>query len=274
LQPEPVSPLADLGFQLFPPGPPLRAYVSSYWHFRRAAPLAQVREEFMHPRGGFGIVFNFGDRQRLDGEAISDLVFLDGANTVSRRLGFTGRVELMGVRFHEGGAYPFLGVPLNELRNEVALMDALDGAGLRVLHARLYEAGSVTARVQLLEEWLIGQLARGATRDPLIPASLAMLRNPEGPRPIPHVAQELAISQRQLERLFLRQVGMSPKQYAQLVRVEAARLALKQAQGARAAGIAADMGYFDQAHFIREFSAVVGMTPQAYLQRNRRGAPQ
>jgi AraC-like DNA-binding protein len=59
-----------------------------------------------------------------------------------------------------------------------------------------------------------------------------------------------------------------------LVRVEAARLALKQAQGARAAGIAADMGYYDQSHFIREFSAVVGLTPQAYLQRNRRGAPQ
>jgi AraC-like DNA-binding protein len=66
------------------------------------------------------------------------------------------------------------------------------------------------------------------------------------------------------------QVGMSPKQYARLLRVETARLALKRMRAPSTTYLAAELGFYDQAHFIREFSAVVGMTPYAYLKRSRR----
>jgi len=76
----------------------------------------------MHPRGGFGIVFNFGDPVYLDGRIIKEPIFLDSANTLSRKMGFFGQIDLIGIRFQEGGAYPFLGVPLHELRNEFTLL--------------------------------------------------------------------------------------------------------------------------------------------------------
>lgn len=224
----------------------------------------------MHSSGGFGIVFNFGDKLRLDAQVVVEPIFLDGANTVSRKLGFLGQVELMGVRFYEGGAYPFLGVPLIELRNELTLLDALDRPGLLRLHARLHEAESLPARINLLEEWLLGRLGLGKERNALIPASLTMLREREGHVPIPALAQEFAISQRQLERLYQSQVGMSPKQYSQLLRIETARLALKQMNEQSTTRLAVDLGFYDQAHFIREFRAVIGMTPYAYLKRNRK----
>src|SRR5260221_299141 len=114
------APLAYLGFQLIPPGPALRSYVRSYWYFRRETPLLAYQEEYMHPQGGFGIVFNFGDRLRLDGQALAEPIFLDGTNTVSRKMGFSGHIEQLGVSFCVGGAYPFLAVPLAELLNETA----------------------------------------------------------------------------------------------------------------------------------------------------------
>jgi len=224
----------------------------------------------MHPQGGFGIVFNFGDTLRLDAQVVAEPIFLDGANSVSRRLGFLGQVELMGVRFYEGGAYPFLGVPLNELRNELTLLDALDRPGLLRLHARLQEAASLPARINLLEAWLLGRLALGKERNVLIPASLTMLRQREGHLPIPELARALALSQRQLERLYQSQVGVSPKQYAQLLRVETARLALKHMTEQTTTTLAAELGFYDQSHFIREFRAVIGMTPYAYLKRRRK----
>jgi AraC-like DNA-binding protein len=224
-------------------------------------------EEYMHPTGGFGIIFNFGDTLRLDSQPVTEPVFLDGVNTVSRKLGFGGHVELMGVRFHEGGAYPFLGVPLNELRNEMALLDALERPDLLALHARLHEAQSLPARVHLLEEWLIGRLFLGKERNEIIPASLKMLLEAGGHRPIPELAQKLAISQRQLERLYQSQVGMSPKQYSQLLRVETARLTLKQMKGQTTTMLAAELGYYDQSHFIREFGAIIGITPYVYMKR-------
>jgi AraC-like DNA-binding protein len=266
----PEAQLAYLGFQRVSPGRLLRSYVRSYWHFRRETPLLAYHEEFMHPRGGFGLVFNFGDKLRLDAQPIAEPIFLDGANTVSRKLGFLGQVELMGVRFYEGGAYPFLEVPLNELRNEITLLDALDRPALLRLHARLQEAKSLPARIKLLEEWLIGRLLCGKARNALIPASLTMLRAREGHLPISDLAHELAVSQRQLERLYQSQVGMSPKRYAQLLRVETARLALKQMTEQSTATLAAELDFYDQSHFIREFRAVIGMTPTAYMKRTHK----
>lgn len=260
--------LAYLGFQLISPGPLLRPYVRSYWYFRRETPLVAYHEEYMHPQGGFGIVFNFGDKLQLDAQDVAEPVFLDGTNSVSRKMGFLGQVELMGIRFYEGGAYPFLGVPLNELRNELSLLDALDRPGLLRLYARLRKAASLSARIHLLEEWLIGRLTLGKERSMLIPASLTMLRQREGCLPIPALAQTLAISQRQLERLYQSQVGISPKQYARLLRVETARLALKQMNEQTTTSLAAELGFYDQSHFIREFRSVIGMTPYAYMKRN------
>ncbi len=266
----PEAQLAYLGFQLVRPGRLLRPYVRSYWHFRRETPLLTYHEEYMHPGGGFGIVFNFGDKLWLDAQPVTEPVFLDGTNTVSRRLGFLGHVEVMGIRFFEGGAYPFLGIPLHELRNELILLDALDRPGLLRLQARLHEAPSLPARINLIEEWLIDRLALGKERNALIPASLAMLRQGGGHTPIPELARELAISQRQLERLYQSQVGMSPKQYARLLRIDAARLALKHLNEHTTTRLAAELGFYDQSHFIREFSAVIGMTPYTYMRRKHK----
>lgn len=264
----PETPLAHLGFQLIAPSRALQPYVQSYWYFRRDTPLLAYREEYMHPRGGYGLVFNFGDVVRLDGQIIIEPLFLDGATTISRKMGFLDRLELLGIRFQEGGAYPVLGVPLGELRNEVSLLDVLNRREFVRLHAQLHEEATLAARIHLLEAWLMQRLALGNERNAIIPTSLALLRE-QVRMPISHLAQEFAISQRQLERLYQNQVGMSPKQYAQLLRVETARLALKRLGERSTMYVAADLGFYDQSHFIREFSAVVGMPPHAYAKRAR-----
>ena len=261
--------LTELGFQLLPPSAALRPFVSSYWTFRAALPPAARREQYMHPTGGFGLVFNLGDPLELDATPAGGPVFLDGANTVSRRMGFQGQVEVIGVRFREGGAFPFLG-PLGALRNEVDA-DALAGAGLRPLHGRLLEAASVAARVARLDDWLLRRLALGREPSPVIPASLAVLRARAGLLSMAGLARELAVGQRQLERLFQAQVGMSPKHFARLLRVDRARTAIKAPGADSLAGLGADLGYFDQAHFIHDFKAIVGMTPEAYRRRSRAG---
>lgn len=267
----PEHPLAYLGFQTIQPGRLLNRYVQSYWYFRRDTPLLTWHDEYMHGRGGFGIVFNFGDPLRLDAQPIDQPIFLDGANTISRKLGFLGRVELIGIRFYEGGAFPFLGIPLIELQNATTLLDALGRPGLLRLYTQLYEAQTLPARIHLLEEWLKQCMLLGKTQDALVPASLNLLQKKAGQLPIPELARALAISQRQLERIYQNQVGMSPKQYARLLRVERARLALRQMDEISSASLAAGLGFYDQAHFIREFSAVVGMTPYAYLKRKKPG---
>ncbi|HEX7962350.1 MAG TPA: helix-turn-helix transcriptional regulator, partial [Terriglobales bacterium] len=205
-------------------------------------------------------------------------VFLDSANTTSRRMGFQGHVDIMGVRFQEGGAFPFLQVPLIDLQNELNLLDRLDDASLFQLHSRLCEATAMPTRIGLLEGWLMKQLSLGVARSGLIPESLArlrkeiaLLRQGFGLSSIPKVADDLAISERQLEHLYRSQVGMTPKQYVRLQRIECARLALSHEKQPNAQ-LAAALGFYDQAHFIREFRAIIGVTPSAYMRRKHRDA--
>ena len=265
----PETTLAYLGFQRIQPSLLLSPFIQSYWHFSRQTPLHTYHEEYMNPRGGYGIVFNFGNAVQLGTQNISDPVFLDGANTVSRAMGFFGAVDLLGIRFYEGGAFPFIGIPLIELQNEINLLDALDRPSLLVLHARLQETASLPARICLLENWLLSRLKLGKEQSALVPASLNRIRKSNGRFSIPKLAQEFSISQRQMERIYQTQVGMSPKQYSRLLRVESARHALKQMDGTSSAELAAELGFYDQSHFIREFSTVIGISPHAYIKRTR-----
>jgi AraC-like DNA-binding protein len=205
----------------------------------------------------------------VDTQTVKAGVFLDGVNTVSRRLGFAGRVEQLGIRFHEGGAYPFLGIPLSEVRNEINLEGRVRDDNLLRLHARAYEESSQKKRINLLEDWLIERLSHGKKRSALIPASIRLLRENAGRLPIAELARELTISQRQLERLYQSEVGMTPKQYARLLRVENARQALKKIKHCTMTRLGANLGYYDQSHFIREFRSVIGITPYAYWKRSR-----
>jgi AraC-like DNA-binding protein len=120
-----------------------------------------------------------------------------------------------------------------------------------------------TRRVALLEEFLLSLPFR---RDLRIERALQRLDQGggDGQRArVAIVAGELGLSERQLERLFLERVGVSPKHYARLRRFEhAAQLT----RDGRASGeIAFATGYTDQAHFIREFRRFTGTTPRRLI---------
>lgn len=87
---------------------------------------------------------------------------------------------------------------------------------------------------------------------------------------VQELAERFALHTRSLQRLFLRYVGVSPKWVIQRSRIHEA--AGQAAAGALPdwAALAADLGYHDQAHFIKDFKAFVGVSPEEYA---RKAAP-
>jgi transcriptional regulator GlxA family with amidase domain len=83
------------------------------------------------------------------------------------------------------------------------------------------------------------------------------------------VAAELGLSERHLRRLFREAVGVSPKEFAKLVRFDRAISAAHEDVRANWASIAAATGYYDQAHLIGEFQSISGVTPRALLSELR-----
>jgi AraC-like DNA-binding protein len=261
--------LSYLGFQLIMPSPVLRPYIVSYWVMRREKSLTGYREEFMHALGGFGVVFNMGDNVRLNQQLVTDAVFLDGANSQSHRMGFEGRVSLLGIRFRVGAAYPFLGIPLVEMVNQTSLLDWLGAGQILPVYERIANSVSLREQINHLESWLLQRLAQGKTADRLVWNSLGQIQQQNGLLSMETLAQDLNISQRQLERLYQTQVGVTPKLYARLLRVESARQALKQNTEFSLTDLGLRLGFYDQSHFIREFKAIIGMTPGGYIEHSQ-----
>jgi AraC-like DNA-binding protein len=86
---------------------------------------------------------------------------------------------------------------------------------------------------------------------------------------VDQVAALAGVGVRSLQRLFAGTVGVSPKAVLARYRLQDAAAAIDEGTVDDLAGLAAELGWFDQAHFSRDFRAVVGVTPSAYLARAR-----
>jgi transcriptional regulator GlxA family with amidase domain len=86
---------------------------------------------------------------------------------------------------------------------------------------------------------------------------------------VDQVASLGGLSVRSLQRLFAAYVGVSPKAVLARYRLQDAAAAIDAGEVDDLADLAASLGWFDQAHFSRDFRAVVGVTPSSYLQRAR-----
>ena len=99
---------------------------------------------------------------------------------------------------------------------------------------------------------------------------VARIASDRNVRRVAHLAAASGMTMRSLQRLFARYVGVSPKWVIQRARLHDAAEELARGTARGQATLAADLGYADQAHFIRDFRDVVGVTPAAYAKRIER----
>lgn len=172
------------------------------------------------------------------------------------------------VSFTPVGAAAFTRVPLEEAvdHTEAAehflpVRDELDA-----LTEKLSLAADHAARVCLLEAFLTRGLRR-RTPDPLIGAAVDWLVQAPATSRIGQLATYIGLSQSALERRFRRDVGVTPRRFLSLQRLQ--RVLKLQPAAESLTALAHDAGYFDQAHFNHEFKSVTGLAPKAYFSAAR-----
>jgi AraC-like DNA-binding protein len=167
------------------------------------------------------------------------------------------------VYFKPGRAAPFFNVPLQELHELSLGIDQVWPASIvRELEERLGAAPDTSTRIRLVEAFLLSRLRHQAP-DPLVSEALAALSAARGQVRIGDLARQLHTSPSPLEKRFRREVGATPKQFASLLRFRAI-LELCNLQPNLTAA-AYEAGYFDQAHFIRDFKTFTGETPAKFF---------
>ncbi len=222
------------------------------------------------PRGAVTVIIDVGQRQQLefyaaDGQTKLPVppAFVTGSHTASYVSEMPADEPAMAVHFLPGGAFPFFGIPLSDLENAYVGLDEIWGRAGIELHERLVDAPTAAARFGILETFLLSRPWSSAPRHPGVAGAVAAIEaNPS--IQMAEIRDLVGITTKRLIALFRAEIGLSPKAYARVRRLQAALRLLGSMSGAQ---VAAEIGYFDQAHFVREFRSFTGMTPTQYTQQ-------
>jgi AraC-like DNA-binding protein len=264
-------------FRTHAPSPPLSPFVNVIWFCESDAP-AHSRERVL-PDGSMQLVINLRedrtrvyDRTRPDRCRTLPGFVVSGARSECAEIDTAEQACLIGVHFKPGGAVPFLGLPASELRNAHVSMDALWGSASIDLRDRLVEAETPEARIRILEQALLARAGGFPRAHPAVDHALREFLRMPGMRTMAVVAQGSGLSPRRFIQLFDERVGLTPKLFCRVRRFQEALGRVARGGRVEWADLAADCGYYDQAHFIHDFTAFSGMSPSAYLGR-RTGHP-
>jgi len=195
---------------------------------------------------------------------------------------FRMRIEgvgcVVGVKFRPGGFYPFVRQPTVGWTDRVVpAEDVFDGAGephaawARELSTAAVECpGDAAAHAAVITTHLDAFLgARLPARDLVaehVADLVALIATSADMRRVRDLVRASGRSERTLHRLFARYVGASPAWVIRRHRLHTAAERLTAHPGTDVAAVAWEMGYADQAHFIRDFRSTIGITPGAYVQ--------
>ncbi|MEU3606492.1 helix-turn-helix domain-containing protein [Streptomyces sp. NPDC035033] len=267
----PAELLSRVRFRRHLPAPELRPYLEHYWLIDWALPEPYTTHVVPHP--SVNVVFErygpLGSPSRARSAAeVSGI----GLGLFTRRLEGAGRV--CGVQFRPGGFRPFAParpvsawtgrrVPLPEVFPDTAALPHGPSADEAVLSAVLAPEDD-RARVAALDAFL---LARGPAPDPaaaLATELVELVRADRTVRRVSRLARLSGLSPRSLQRLFASHVGVGPKWVILRYRLHEALERAGTDTAPDWAGVAAELGYSDQAHLVRDFTAALGLSPTAY----------
>ncbi|HEX9654277.1 MAG TPA: helix-turn-helix domain-containing protein [bacterium] len=262
-------------YREFQPHISLQNYISCYWILENDSRLAEPEPLRIFPDGCMELIFHYKDRVRrlTNGAVPRRQDELQAAATLSGQikkfilLQPTGQLGVLGIRFRPAGALPFFRMPIAELTEKVVPVESLWGNSGKQLYDQIASAPLYRDKIRIIENFLLKRVERPAARDALILEALREIRRHNGEITVDFLMRKMKISGRHLERKFSEQVGLSPKRFSRIVRFQNIFRVMNQPAVGRLTELALAVGYYDQAHFIREFKEFAGLNPSAYFSK-------
>jgi methylphosphotriester-DNA--protein-cysteine methyltransferase len=179
---------------------------------------------------------------------------------------------VLGVRFQPGAARLFFPVRADELHNlDIALEDLFPSEAARLID-QLSSARGFAAQCRVLERYLTEKLRKAGPLHPAVQHAVHELVHSPGMRAISELQSETDLSHTRFIQLFRENVGLTPKLFCRVRRFRSVLQRIEKGLPVRWADLAADCGYFDQAHLIRDFRVFSGLTPAEFVQIFERSA--
>ncbi len=274
-----------MSYRLFTPTPELADVVISYW-YARIKRNCYAEQQYATPLFE-GLIFNFTrlkEYVQRDGKTIllTKTAYLFGqAKSYTTMWGCPENDGyIIGVRFRPLGLVRLTGLNMMHLANTAIDAEAVWGSQLESLGQAMQEAINIAGAIGVLEDFLKKQRRKTAPPSRLrnVAQAIALMEGRQGNISCKRLQDLTNTGKKTLQRAFMDFHGMNPKMYLRIVRYNAARNRLEQGLRTSLTDLAYQLGYFDQAHFTRDFKRFSRQTPSEYLQlvadqRKRRDIP-
>ncbi len=258
-------------FSAQPPHPTLKAFIHYYWEVRGTP--ASGGERFLPGLSPAFIVSKRTERSPLryrGNTELQPLAFVKGILSEHALLEEQHEVWNIGVAFRPGAARPLLDRPADAWRETVIDVEDIEDPALSRLAERVRNSGQLHEAAHTFDTFFMKRLDNSDIADARARRLLAEVDG-RGTS-LGNLASRSGLSTRHVRRLFVEEIGVGPSVCTRVVRVRTATALLENTH-ARLADVAQHAGYYDQAHFTREFRTLIGVTPGRYRQQEQKIAP-
>lgn len=259
-------------FEIHVPAFPLSQFIESFIYYRDYNPIHSV-DRFL-PDGNVNIIIDLTDYPKYiyDNETLKEIqtcrnVWFSGIRNNYITIPSGKDSEMFVINFQKGKAYPFIQMPLSELTDSVVDGELVLTPEIMKLREMILETPLISSKFRTVEKFLTDKFYTRLIVNPFIDYAVTQIITSPSPQSIEQIADKVGFTQKHLIKLFKDKVGLTPKAFLKVIRFQSAIQQIEDTKFTNWSTIAFESGYYDQAHFINDFKAFSGFTPNAYLQK-------
>ncbi len=176
-----------------------------------------------------------------------------------------GKGSALGIKFRPGAFYPFVQKPVSLFTDRVLQPVEIFGPEAKTFEKEILSTDNQEKRINLVESFLGARLPARDTNIELVNRIVDRIISDRKITNVDDLSTQFNINKRNLQRIFSQYVGVSPKWVINRFRLHEAAVQLAAGIEIDLPGLAFDLGYFDQPHFIKDFKKIIGKTPAEYM---------
>lgn len=250
---EPGAGLARFALERRPPSDDLSPWVERHWIVRWSLAPGEEFTQTILPHPCVNLVSEPG------------LIAVHGIRTGHSHHPLAGEGMAIGTKFKPGGFACFIRQPARELNDRsVPLGDLFGEPGTRLDFALAERTKDPDAHIAAVEDFLRERKPDPDPRYELVRATVANMLSGPARITVGELAERHGVAPRTLQRAFRDYVGVNPKWVLRRYRIHVAAERIAAGEADDLAALAWELGFFDQAHFTRDFTKQVGRAPLAY----------
>jgi AraC-like DNA-binding protein len=258
-------------YREFQPSADLAGYIQVIWAMESESEEEIYPRSQIMPDGIVEVIFHYGDpfySVRGEEKTLQSRCFAVSMMKNFIELESNGKTGFIAARFLPWGAYHFFKEPVQHFIDGEMDAEKLWPGKVKAVLAELKKTGPLDYKIAVVEKFFRARLEEHKQADSNLDNAIKLIREQKGNLSIEEVCERTGYNTKQLERKFLLLVGTTPKTFSRVCRFLNICNHLEEYQNTSLAKLSYDCGYYDQAHFIKEFKAFSGFTPSEFFEKN------